>query len=348
MMSLKSLSKFMYVFYYGVFCFLSIALYGSFGLISLLVMNSKNVLFITNMVSFHKMILLILLFSIISWFLLYIFTETYKFTGIFDHLVDLKHIFKKIVITSFIGFTCIALYYQIGIMIGHPFAREIIEMNVLAIIIFLGIIDISKYLARNYNQLTTVVLSALLIVLFTKSLIAILNGYVPVEFSSVAYLFVPLVFVLRIKKLYVVGSYISALAGFIYFIYIIINGGATYNVIPSIEVYRSMLSHGTLLLIGLITLSRLEFHKNNIPIILGYMVSNILWAISNRPEQISFRLFIYEMVDGNFLEILFRNPNPLIYFSYYMFILAFLIWSVKVFGKINMKWHRHANLIDVS
>lgn len=339
MISFKSLGKFLYLVYFGLFSLVSFASYICFGVISVLVMKSRDVLFIHNIVSFHKVILLLFLFSAITWALVKVFLYMYEFTNEFQHLIEVRRIMKKLLITSFLGFTGIVLYYQVGLLIGHPFSKDIVEMNVLAVIVFAGIIDLAKYLSSYFNTHIRVILATMLLVLFTRTFMSVLNGYIPVEFSSVAYLFVPFVFILRIKKLYVIASYIAALAGVVYYSYIIINGGATYNVISASEVYTSMFFHGTLLLVGIISMKRLQFTKNNYLLILAYMVFNIMWAISNRPANIDFRLFIYELIDGEFLKIFIQNINPLIIILYYGLISSFLIWSVKTFNKFNMKWN---------
>jgi membrane-associated HD superfamily phosphohydrolase len=212
-------------------------------------------------------------------------------------------------------------------------------MNILALIVLLGIIDISKYLSSIHTKFVTRFLSILLLIIFVKTILSVFNCYIPVEFSSVAYLFVPFVFLFRIKKLYVIASYIATLAGAVYYFYIILNGGATYNVVPASYVYISMFAHGTLLLVGLVSMFRLKFNKNNYFLILGYMLLNIIWAISNRPESINFRLFIYELIDGEFLEIFFSNLNSFIYIAYYLLISSFLFGSVKIFNKLNTRWY---------
>lgn len=338
MMSFKSLGKFMYVFYYGMFCMLAFAMYMSFGVISVIIMKSKDVLFISNIVSFHKVIFLLLLFFIVTWLLLKLFLYIYEFTGKFEHLKILSTIVKKMIFASMFGFIGILIYYFIGRLIGNPFEKNIIEMNVLGIIVFLLIINMGKYFAVHYTETTRKFLGLMLIALFLREIISISHGNVSVEFSSIAYLCVPTIFLTRIKKFYGLATFIGILAGTVYYTYIIINGGATYNVVQPSQVYISMFAHGTLLLVGFVSMLRLKFNGTNYLLIFGYMISNIVWAIIKRPDQIEFRLFIYELIDGNFLNTQISSLNPFIYSSYFIILLTILFGCIKLFYILNKKW----------
>ena len=76
----------------------------------------------------------------------------------------------------------------------------------------------------------------------------------PVEFSTVAYFAVPIILLISRERLHSWAAYSGLMAGFFYYMTMILAGGPIYHRYPPEEVYLSLLCHGVVYFCGCVTL----------------------------------------------------------------------------------------------
>ena len=325
----------------------SLIAYFLFGILVYFVALSKNVLGVTNMISYQKTLFLLSDFSLISYVVLKMINYSKDINLSNENGLYLIRLIRFLFFNSSIGYLLIILYYNLDDYLGYTVIKDRIEMNVLGVVLFSFIIPLAKFLASNYGKITQAVISLQLIMVFMIVLNRIFQGAIIVEFSAVAYLFVPIVFLMRIKKLYITAAYAGFMAGLFYYLYIILNGGTTYNTLVDYKVYLSMFSHGTLLLVSLIYMTRIRFSTKELLLVIAYLLFSLLWAIINRPETNEFRFFIYDIIDGELLHSISNNLTSIHYMIYYILLTLFLLFSMRVFLRINNHYNKdNVNTID--
>lgn len=306
-----------------------------FGVVSYIVIRSEDVLLITGMIAYQKALLLITLFTFISYILLYFINNRTSLIKNEENTLQVLRLFRYLFFNSLVGYILICLYYNLDSLLGYTVVKDRIEMNVLGIVIFSFIIPLAKFLSSNYGKKVHIVISIQLVCVFLIVIQRIFAGAIIVEFSALAYLFVPIVFLFRIKKLYITASYAGFMAGLFYYLYIILNGGNTYHTLVDYKVFLSMFSHGTLLLVSLIYMSRIKFATKELLFVVGYLLFALIWAIVNRPETNEFKFFIYDIIDGEMLNAFSNNLSSIHYVIYYILLILFLLFSMRVFLRLN-------------
>lgn len=161
----------------------------------------------------------------------------------------------------------------------------------------------------------------------------------PVEFSSSAYFTVPLILLFFRKKLSAWAAYAGLMAGFFYYITMIVFGGSIYNSYPPYDVYISMFCHGTLYFCGIVTASSREFSASSKRLIVGGVGIVTLFALLLRPlAEGQGRIFIYELIDGTYLKQLVSDTViSKIMPTYYIAMSALIILSAEIFIKLNRR-----------
>lgn len=306
--------------------------------LSFVIIRSEDVLYVTKMISYQKTLLILIIFSFFSYLIL---EYTIKSTNLVNDKENFNHVIRMIrflLINSLVGYTIIILYYNLDSLLGYTVVKDRMEMNVLGVVIFSFIIPLAQFLSHNYGKKAQMVVSVQLVFVFLIVMQRIFNGAIIVEFSALAYLFVPTVFLLRIKKLYISAAYAGSMAGLFYYLYIILNGGNTYHTLVDYKVYLSMFSHGTLLMVSLIYMSRIKFATKELIFVGGYLLFALFWAIFNRPETNEFKFFIYDIIDGEMLHAFSNNLTSMHYIIYYILLTLFLLFSMRVFLGINKRY----------
>jgi len=160
---------------------------------------------------------------------------------------------------------------------------------------------------------------------------------IPVEFSTVAYFTVPAVLLLSMERLRSWAAYSGLMAGFFYYMTMIIAGGAIYNDYPPIEVYVSMFCHGTVYLCGFVTSGTERCGEEDMRSLfcgLGCvgLRAVLLRQLVDTPET----LFIYRLLDAVCVKQLLPPGSwgaalPV----YYIALGALLFLSIAGFFKIS-------------
>lgn len=211
-------------------------------------------------------------------------------------------------------------------------------LNVFAFIVFIGIIylvfQISVEDKRTQKRVIVVLSIALLVLNGTKLLLD--HSRIPVEFSTISYFIVPIILLLRLKFLEIWAVYSAVMAGLFYYITIMVTGGNTYELYSHANIYTSLFCHGSLFFLGLLKLRTTTYNMRYSFILIIGNILVLAWALYIRTE-ISFteRIFIYELIDGVFVNQLVSS-NVYIFKSIYYILLSYLIFkSSKIIYGVN-------------
>lgn len=216
-------------------------------------------------------------------------------------------------------------------------------LNVFSALVFFAI-NLGAIFLLKREKAARIVIKLLCVVLLVFQSVKLLVSYfignglnLPVEFSSVAYFTVSSITLFNIRRLKCWATYSGLMAGFFYYLAMIFCGGSIYAEYPAYEIYLSMFCHGTLYLCGLWGIKGETFRERN-----GY---RLLWSVALvvlnahllRPLiDSSQRLFIYELLDGSFVKLLF--PAELwgsLLTIYYVVMVSLVILSVRLFFALN-------------
>lgn len=328
-MELKQfVQSFLTFFSFGLFIVINVCI-GVFGLIiGFITFQSSSVFGIHDFHYFHKVLFLLLVYMVSKFVVIslyYLLTNQLKQ----NHIYNIRNIKIQMTVVS-VAMVAITLIHVIYKMIGYQVNTGMFEMNILGFAFFFLIVTNIKQMSKVQETIYGVILQILHVAMLVVSIIQITRGYIPVEFSSVSYIVVPLIFLLNVKSLYSVGSYAGIMAGFFYYIYIIANGGRTYYVVDSNLVLFSMYQHGLLLFSGLYMIKQQPIFRRDMLKILGFVLFVGVWAQLNRPETISFRLFIYELMDAEVLFMMTNSVSVGMKIMYYSSICIFVLLSCFV------------------
>jgi len=159
----------------------------------------------------------------------------------------------------------------------------------------------------------------------------------PVEFSTVSYFSVPIIVLTGLKKLQSWASYSGIMAGFFYYMTMIVRGGSIYAEYPPYDIYISMCCHGILYLYGLVSMRTSEFNQSERCRLLGGVGGIALnaWLLRHIADK-GERLFIYELMDGLYVkrilpEALWSYLAPV----YYIIMFGLVSLTIVLFFRLN-------------
>lgn len=218
-------------------------------------------------------------------------------------------------------------------------------LNALAGVFFLTWHFISHWLAKAPPALCRKVLATVLAGLLGANLL--LYGLIypviyqrprlPIEFSALAYFVVPLILLNKRSRGKGWAAYAGLMAGLIYYLAMMIGGGALYDKLAPPAVYLSLLFHGALYLSGLVTISRYSLRQYRPLSLLAGVALVGMYAVLLRPlvDQKE-RLFIYILLDGSLLRVLpVGAAEPFIRPVYYILLAGLIGLSVQAFLKLS-------------
>lgn len=162
---------------------------------------------------------------------------------------------------------------------------------------------------------------------------------IPVEFSTVAYFAAPALLLRRKPRLRSWVAYSGLMAGFFYYMAMILAGGPLYAADAPLEVLISLLCHGTLYFCGFVVV-RTEFFRPEEASRLGLGVATVaLRAVALRPvAECGQRLLIYLLLDAPWLRALLpERLLPLALPAYYAAMAALVYASIKGFFRLNRR-----------
>ncbi len=227
-------------------------------------------------------------------------------------------------------------------------------LNVFSLLIFAAVNIFAAMLLKSSNETRSRILRIVCAVLLSFNLcryaLALLSGMgsiFPVEYSSVAYFVVPVILLTGIKKAQSWASYSGIMAGFFYFMTLILAGGKVYADYRPNDIYISLYCHGSLYLCGLVCLKTNRFKRSDRFLLLGGNAFVALYAYLLRPiAEGKARIFIYELMDGLYVKQLFPvSAWGYLMPAYYLLMFGFLLLSVRLFFELNnAQYEKHLRI----
>lgn len=165
---------------------------------------------------------------------------------------------------------------------------------------------------------------------------------IPAEFSTVAYFVVPIILLLPWRRLDVWAAYSGLMAGFFYYLAMILAGQALYGAETAVNVGISLACHGALYFCGFaVTATELCPRRTAAGLALGvgYVAAR---AALLRPLVLGrSQMLIYILMDAIPARLLFPEDCwPSVLPVYYVLIAAFLFGSISVFFRYNESQYR--------
>ena len=172
----------------------------------------------------------------------------------------------------------------------------------------------------------------------------------PVEFSTVAYFVVPAILLTSRKRLHSWAAYSGLMAGFFYYMAMIVAGGMIYGANPPLEIYISMFCHGSIYFCGFVTIGTEECRATDAPkLALGVIWVAVRAAIL-RPYVIgSNRLLIYILLDAVAVKrILPESTWTVALPIYYLAVAAFVLLTIRGFFRRNQKQYHKFSAVTTA
>ncbi len=223
-------------------------------------------------------------------------------------------------------------------------------LNAVALIFFCGINILAYQLSKQPMVQSQRVVRGLSAVLLLGNLFRYLFFYpvvcktvqIPVEFSTVAYFVVPTVLLTRAERLKSWAAYSGLMAGFFYYMAMIVAGGTIYHAQAPLDVYISMFCHGAIYACGLVTIasSRLR-EKDGKKLLFGVALVAARAALLRSWVARSEHLLIYILLDGAAVKALL--PAAAWHFAlpiYYFCVAVLVLLSIKGFFRSSNAQYR--------
>jgi len=217
-------------------------------------------------------------------------------------------------------------------------------MNIYALIMSGMIIFFALILSEKNDVLINKIVFAISIIMLVFNIYRLLYPVIvldivaiPIEFSAVSYIIVPIIFLFKIKKLKAWATYASMMAGVFYFLVVILNGSNTYGDYPVYDVQIAIFNHGAFLFLAVLKLKTIKFEKKEFKTIIIGLLSFSIYAFLLRPLNADTeRIFIYEVMDAKYIYDIFPYENTFILaIVFYIFLILALFLTIKVFYWLN-------------
>lgn len=227
-------------------------------------------------------------------------------------------------------------------------------LNAFALILFSALNTIAVHLCKCTEAVRMRVLRILCAVLLLFNVLRYtvppLLGAplrIPVEFSTVAYFVMPAILLSGRQRSRSWAAYSGLMAGFFYYLCLIVAGGPIYGAWPPGEIYISMACHGTLYFCGLVTIRTQQFAESEGWKLLGGVALVAIRAQLLRPYAGNTSgLLIYLLTDGALVtRFLPEHAWSVALPCYYVLMTGLLVWSIRGFFKRNRKqYKRYASI----
>lgn len=216
-----------------------------------------------------------------------------------------------------------------------------IALNVFTLLIFIGIF-VGVNNLKEFNKVTQrKIIRNVSILLLTINIVKIfvVDYFIPVEFSTVSYYVVPAILLFRVKKLEIWAAYAGLMAGFFYYLTMMIQGGIIYESYHPLTIHASLFCHGALLFLSLFKLKNESYNKNKRYILLLGLFIMIFWALIMRQYlQTDERIFIYELLDGVYVTTF--TDSSILLLIYYVSIISLVVKSTSLIFSLNTHLYR--------
>lgn len=222
-------------------------------------------------------------------------------------------------------------------------------LNAFALILFSALNVLAVHLCKSTEAVRSRVLRTLCAALLLLNTLRyavppLLGGAlrVPVEFSTVAYFAMPVILLTGQRQSRSWAAYSGLMAGFFYYLCLIVAGGPIYGDWNPGEIYISMACHGTLYFCGLVTIRTQQFDETDNWKLLGGVALVAVRAQLLRPlAGDTSGLFIYLLMDGTLLQKLLPETAMAIAMPvYYVLLAGLILLSVRGFFRQNRTQYR--------
>ena len=226
-------------------------------------------------------------------------------------------------------------------------------LNAMAIAAFFGINILAYNLCKCNKRTRSRALKALCLLLLGINLLRygiifpFLLGEIriPAEFSTVSYFVVPTILLLKSGRGRSWAAYSGLMAGFFYYLAMIVLGGKIYAADAPYEIYISMFCHGTLYICGMVTIGTRACPAGD-----GFkLIFGVSWiclrALLLREHVLGAEnMFIYKLLDGEVIRAFF----PPLYWSrllpaYYIVAVGLVLVTMTLFFRGS---HRQKQKFD--
>ena len=223
-------------------------------------------------------------------------------------------------------------------------------LNAVALVFF-GCINVLAYrlckaeAAGRKKVLTTLCVILLAGNLFRYAIVyPLIEGVraIPVEFSTVAYFVVPTILLMSKRRLHSWAAYSGLMAGFFYYMALIVAGGPLYAASEPADVFISMFCHGTIYLCGFVTIgTELCSAKDAPKLAVGVALVAVRAALLRPFVAGGERLLIYILLDAAAVrQLLPQSAWTVAVPLYYVVIAAFVLLTIRGFFRRNQKQYK--------
>ncbi len=220
-------------------------------------------------------------------------------------------------------------------------------LNAVALVFF-GCINVLAYkLCKCPVSTRKKVISVLCAALLSGNLIRYIVIYpliigtimIPVEFSTVAYFAVPTILLISKKRLHGWAAYSGLMAGFFYYMAMIISGGPIYAEFPAADVFISMFCHGSIYFCGFVTISSELCSTKEAPSLAVGVILVAVNALVLRPFVAgNDGLLIYILLDGAIIHRFLPQSAWVVAMpAYYLTVAALVLITIRGFFRRNKR-----------
>ena len=210
------------------------------------------------------------------------------------------------------------------------------------IIALISFIFITIFL-KKHQKATMIIIFSLGSVIFIWKAIeftcyAFNNGAVPVEISHIAYFLTGGIIVVGYKKLYFTGGIFAFVAGFGYLIGGVVSPNSIINSLPLATFILGIISHLTLLFLGINLLFNVEkYNLKDIYIPFIFFAITLIYVYLAGEgyiyDKVSFvkTTFVYRLIHGEILNYFNSSANNMT-LSWFLTALVYILFFVVIFG----------------
>ena len=162
---------------------------------------------------------------------------------------------------------------------------------------------------------------------------------VPVEFSTVAYFAVPVILLTGRKGLRSWAAYSGLMAGFFYYMAMIVAGGPLYAAYAPGDIFFSLFCHGAIYFCGFVSIGTELYEGKDAPKLALGVALVAMWAALLRPLVADGeRLLIYILLDAVCVKRLLPQEMWTLALSvYYLAVAAFVLLTIRGFFRRNRR-----------
>ena len=216
-------------------------------------------------------------------------------------------------------------------------------LNIIALICLILFMLYSNYLVKQNEakRRKYLKIQLFIVLLYNIGIHMVFPQKLPIEFSTVAYFVVPVIILFDMKEFEIWAVYASLLAGIGYYVSMLLYGTALYGHFPTYSWATSIYNHGALLSFSIVKLITTPYNRKDSYIIWIGLLLCAVWSLVLRPVVTQPGIiFIYEILDGGVVPLMFPNMKFLMYPVYYLLLFFVLYKSPHLLIRINQSMRK--------